>query len=28
MATLTISFTVQGKNYDVHLSTLLQPPQI
>jgi type II secretory pathway pseudopilin PulG len=27
MATLTISFTVQGRNYDVHLSTLLPPPQ-
>jgi type II secretory pathway pseudopilin PulG len=28
MATLTVSFTVQGRNYDVRLSTLLQPPQI
>ena len=26
-ATLTISFLAQGKNYDVHLSTLLAPPQ-
>ena len=27
-ATLTVSFTVQGRNYDVRLSTLLQSPQI
>ena len=27
LATLTVSFTAQGKNYDVHLSTLVAPPQ-
>jgi prepilin-type N-terminal cleavage/methylation domain-containing protein len=26
-ATLTISFAVQGRNYDVHLSTLVAPAQ-
>jgi Tfp pilus assembly protein PilV len=28
MATLTVSFTVQGRDYDVRLSTLQPPPQI
>jgi prepilin-type N-terminal cleavage/methylation domain-containing protein len=27
LATLTITFTVQGKDYDVHLSTLVAPVQ-
>jgi prepilin-type N-terminal cleavage/methylation domain-containing protein len=27
LATLTVSFTASGKNYDVHLSTLVAPPQ-
>jgi prepilin-type N-terminal cleavage/methylation domain-containing protein len=27
LATLTVSFPAQGKNYDVHLSTLVAPPQ-
>jgi prepilin-type N-terminal cleavage/methylation domain-containing protein len=27
LATLTVSFSVQGQNYDVHLSTLVAPPQ-
>ncbi len=28
IATLTVSFTVQGRDYDVRLSTLQPPPQI
>jgi prepilin-type N-terminal cleavage/methylation domain-containing protein len=27
LATLTVSFTAQGKNFEVHLSTLVAPPQ-
>jgi prepilin-type N-terminal cleavage/methylation domain-containing protein len=27
LATLTVSFPVEGKNYDIHLSTLVAPPQ-
>jgi len=27
VAALTVSFPVQGKNYDVHISTLMPPPQ-
>jgi hypothetical protein len=27
-ATLTVSFTAQGKNYDVHMSTLVPQSQI
>jgi len=27
LATLTVNFAVQGKSYDVHLSTLVAPPQ-
>jgi type II secretory pathway pseudopilin PulG len=27
VATLTVSFPVQGRNYEVHLSTLVPPPQ-
>jgi prepilin-type N-terminal cleavage/methylation domain-containing protein len=27
LATVTVSFLVQGKNYDVHLSTLVAAPQ-
>jgi prepilin-type N-terminal cleavage/methylation domain-containing protein len=27
VATVTVSFQAQGKNYDVHMSTLVAPPQ-
>jgi type II secretory pathway pseudopilin PulG len=27
VATLTVSFPVQGKNFEIHLSTLVPPPQ-
>ena len=28
MATLTVTYGVQGKSYEVHLSTLVQPNQL